>query len=331
MRRDEGRIYKVLFSVVKDYIKNRKPVSSRRILEITDLNWSSATIRNDLKRLEEMGYLQQPHTSAGRIPTDKGLRFYFEEMKKIREEFRREDMGIELSYGIPIGDLEMIIGAVSRILSKVGKGLSIVTKPSLEKLRIVRVIVAPIGEDHVGVSIITELGISRVVPMRKLDDEVLLAFERFLGMFAGKTMDEVMEALEKFRTSDERVEAVVKMTRAVMGVAVSEERIVYRGVYELMKSSNHGVEEVVKILEEGKRLEDFLKNVEKTRVFIGSENELEELKSFSMFVSPYFKGDEIVGHVALITDRFVEYERIYHLVDYTANRLSEYLTLASRR
>jgi heat-inducible transcriptional repressor len=98
-----------------------------------------------------------------------------------------------------------------------------------------------------------------------------------------------------------------------------------------MRESNHGVEGVVKILEETRKLENLLRKIEKTGVFIGSENEIEELRNFSLFVSPYFKGKEIVGHVALITDKFVEYERIYSLIEFTANRLTEYLTVTSRR
>jgi heat-inducible transcriptional repressor len=331
MKRDEGRMYKVLFSVVRDYIKRKKPVSSKRVLDITELNWSSATIRNDLKRLEELGYLYQPHTSAGRIPTDKGLRFYLEELLSLKEEFKKEDMGIDISQRFPIGDLEMILNAIARILSKAGKGLAVVTKPSLEKMRLVRVTTAPIAEKHIAVAIITELGISRVIPVPRIEGVIGEAIERFFNIFSGRTLYEVVQSISRFVPDNEGTKVIIDVARAIVDIAMSEGRVVYKGVYELMKESNHGVEGVVKILEETRKLENLLKNIEKTGVFIGTENEIEEFRNFSLFVSPYFKDKEIVGHVALITDKFVEYERIYSLIEFTANRLTEYLTVTSRR
>ncbi len=331
MRRDESRIYKVLFSAVRDYIKSKRPVSSKRILEITKLSWSSATIRNDLKRLEELGYLYQPHTSAGRIPTDRGLRFYLDEMLKLQNGIRRDDLGIDMVQRFPVGDLEMILTALTRILASAGKGLAIVTKPSLEKMRLVKVSVTPIGDEYSVVSVITELGVSRVIPVPKMSDLMSKAVERFFNVFSGKTLAEMVEAINQFVPDSARAREIVDVAKSIIDMATSEGRVIYKGIYELLKGSNHSVEDVVRILEESTKFEEFLEGIDDMRVFIGSESPLDETKSFSLFVSPYKKDRDITGHVAMITDRFVEYEKIYSLVEFMANRLTEYLTVVSRR
>ncbi len=331
MKRDESRMYKVLFSVVRDYIKEKKPVSSKRVLEITELDWSSATIRNDLRRLEELGYLHQPHTSAGRIPTDLGLRFYLDEMIKLRGDIKKEDVGIDLTQRFPVGDLEMILTALSRILASTGKGIAVVTKPSLEKMKLVRVSVTPIGEEYSVVSVITELGISRVIPIPRISDEMSKAVERFFDVFSGKTLFEMINAINSFTPETPEAMEIVNIAKSIIEIATSEGRIIYRGIYELLKESNQSVEKVVKILEESTKFEEILESVEDLRVFIGSENPIEDMRNFSLFVSPYKKGRNIIGHIAMITGKFVEYERIYSLVEFMSNRLTEYLTVVSRR
>lgn len=331
MRGNEDRLRKVLFSVVRDYIERKKPVSSRRVLEITELSWSGATIRNDLKKLEEMGYLYQPHTSAGRIPTDKGLRFYLEEMLKIRKELKKDDIALELSQRFPIGDLEMILSALAGILARSAHGLAVFTKPSMEKMRLVRVHVTPIGEEYAAVSVITELGLSKVIPVPKMDEKIIEALEKLLNLFSGRTISELMEAMRSFKAETEEGRIVAEIVDGVLRMATSEGRVIYRGLYEIIGASNQKMADVVKILEDSKKLEEFLDGIDELEVFIGSENPLEELKDFSTFAAPYRKGNEVVGHVALITDRFVEYERVYSIVEFTSNRLTEYLTVASRR
>ena len=331
MRRDESRMYKVLFSVVRDYIKERRPVSSRRVLEIAKLDWSSATIRNDLKRLEELGYLYQPHTSAGRIPTDRGLRFYLDEMIKLRGDIRKEDVGIDLTQRFPVGDLEMILTALSRILASAGKGIAVLTKPSLERMKLIRVSVTPIGEEYSVVSVITELGVSRVVPIPRISDEMSQAVERFFDVFSGKTLSEMIEAINSFIPETPEALEIVDIAKSIIEIATSEGRIIYKGTYNLLRESNHDIGNVVKTLEESSRFENLLENVRNLEVFIGEENPIEEMRSFSLFVSPYKKGSSIIGHVAMITGKFVEYERIYSLVEFMSNRLTEYLTVVSRR
>ncbi len=334
MKRDERRMYKVLFSVVKEYIKRKKPVSSKRILEVTNLSWSGATVRNDLRRLEELGYVYQPHTSAGRIPTDKGLRFYVDEIKKLRSQWTSEDLGLESYYHeFPVGDIESILEALAKVISKAASGVVLIRKPSIGSLKLIKAHVVPVGEDHAVVDLITELGLSRIVPIARVRNVDLEALGKLFELFCGRTFDEIAAGLERFKPENEEQKFLLNIAKGILRFVMSGERIVYKGVYELIKSSAHNLIELLEVLETPEKLEPIFTEVHSlpVRVYIGSENPIKELAGFSAFVAPYFRDRELIGHMAVITDRFVEYERIFSLLEFISNRLTEYLTLVSRR
>jgi len=331
MRRDEERIYKVLFSIVKEYIKTKKPVSSKRVLQVTNLNWSGATVRNDMKRLEEMGYIFQPHTSAGRIPTDKGLRFYLNEVVKLGKK-EKEQVELEATQRFPMGDLDSILSAISKILSKGTGGLSIVTKPNMENLKLLKGYVTPVGEDMAVITVVTELGISKVVPISRVDKRMLGALEKLMNLFSGMYISDVMTKIENFKPKGREEESFIELTKGIFRLMLSEDRIIYSGMYEIVKNKAGKIEPLIKVLETPRTLDKLFKKVKRGLVvFIGEENPIKELKNFSTFVVPYYKGRDLVGHIALITDKFVEYGRIVSSVEFIANRLTEYLTVTSRR
>ncbi len=325
------RLRKVLFSVTREYILSRRPVSSKRVLEVTDIKRSGATIRNDMKKLEEMGYLYQPHTSAGRIPTDKALRFYLDEVVEMESEMRKESFEVDMSPSFPIGDFETLIKALATILSRMAKGLVVMTKPKFSSLRIMDVHVTPITKNFSVVSAVTELGLSSVVPVRMIVEEVPI-FERVLKMFVGKTFEDVSKMLETIEMRDESVRNVVETLKNVLKILSIEEDFVVRGISELA-STLKGQEflEVIKMVEDRKKIEEISSGVdENMRVFIGSENPIEGFENLATFVAPYRKGDLKVGSVVLMTSKYVPYERIYPMVEFVSNRLTEYLTVASR-
>ncbi len=331
MKGVEDRLKKVLFSVTKEYIRTRRPVSSKRVLEVTNLDWSGATIRNDMRKLEELGYLYQPHTSAGRIPTDKALRFYLNEILKIRVERLETGFDIDLNPSFPIGDLNTILDVLARILSKAVSGLVVMTRPKLSNLRIMGIYITPITHDFAVVSAVTELGLSSVVPVRT-GEMNLEAFERLLRLFSGKTFGEVIEALRTFETQNEDLTDAIRTMSNVFKLLTIGEGPIVRGVTELLREfQGHELEGVLRVVEDQGAVEELAREAEDgLKVFVGSENTLEVFKQFAVFVAPYRKASERVGSVILITSKFIPYERVYPMVEFVSNRLTEYLTVASR-
>ena len=332
MKRNEQRMYKVLFSIVREYIRTKRPVSSKRVLEVTDLSWSGATVRNDMRKLEELGYIYQPHTSAGRIPTDKGLRFYLDEMMKMRKEWKEEDLGIEVSQRFPVGDLETILDALARILSRVSKGLVVITKPSLENLRLLKIYVTPVGEDHVVISAITELGLSKVVPVSRVKGMNMEALERFFSLFTGLSIKEIINRISSFEVDSDEGRMALDLAKGILRFLMSGESVIYRGIYYLLEEQGQNLRTLMRLVETPRAFDELFSRVEKgVKVFIGSENPMPELKAFATFVSPYFRGDDLIGYITLISNKYIPYEEVFPLVEFISNRLTEYLTVTARR
>ncbi len=329
MRNPEDRLRKVLFSITREYINTKRPVSSKRVLEVTNLNWSGATIRNDMKKLEELGYLYQPHTSAGRIPTDKALRFYLDEILKLSREWREPGLDIDINPSFPVGDLNTILDALARILSKAVSGLTIMTRPKLSNLRIMGAHITPITRDFAVISAVTELGLSSVVPAR-IDRAYHETFERLLRSLYGKTFGEVMDILNSMRTSEAK--DVVKTLMNIFRLLTVGEGPIIRGITELLKEfQSHELEGILRVLENQDAVEKLAREAEDgIKVFVGSENPMNEFRAFAVFVAPYRKSTDRVGSVILVTSKYVPYERIYPMVEFVSNRLTEYLTVASR-
>jgi len=331
MKRMEERLRKVLFSVTREYIKTRRPVSSRKVLDVTNMDWSGATIRNDMKRLEEMGYLYQPHTSAGRIPTDRALRFYLDEILKMRETWKEENLGIDLSPNFPIGDLSTILDALARIVSRAVSGLVVMTRPKFSDLKIMGVYSTPITKDFAVVSAVTELGLSSVVPIKSSGID-LESLERLLRLFSGRTFREVFEILNGMEIEDEDLREAMKTVRNVLKLMMLGEGPIVRGIAELLKEfQGRELEGLIRVIEDQGMVEEIARRADGgLRVFIGSENEIEALRPFSVFVAPYRKSSLRIGSVILITSKYVVYERIYPMIEFVSNRLTEYLTVTSR-
>jgi len=129
----------ILYAIIQEFITIKKPVSSRKILEISNLDCSSATIRSEMKKLEEMNYIHQPYTSAGRVPTDKGYRFYVECLKDMNAIQNTLSTDIERMDEFHYNNIEELLTYFSIFLAKWTKGLAIIEKPFIEKLRISRI------------------------------------------------------------------------------------------------------------------------------------------------------------------------------------------------
>ena len=118
----------ILYAIIQEFITIKKPVSSKKILEISNLDCSSATIRNEMKKLEEMEYIKQPYTSAGRIPTDKGYRFYVECLKDMKAIQTTMSTDIELMDEFKYNNIEELLAYFSVFLAKWTGGLAILLK-----------------------------------------------------------------------------------------------------------------------------------------------------------------------------------------------------------
>ncbi|ANE41663.1 HrcA family transcriptional regulator [Fervidobacterium sp. SC_NGM5_O18] len=336
---------KVLYCIVQEYINTRTPVSSKRVLESAAIERSGATIRNDMNRLMRTGYIFQPHTSAGRVPTDKGLRFYVNELKKIREEIKSKSSQVEVAAKFPIGDMEKVLTGAAKLLSSSTKGMVIIEKPSPLTLRIKRIVVTPVSKNFSIANIITSLGLSSSIPIQHTELDDVEKIEQMLNKaMTGLTLNEFKSKLRDILTRINNFNNLNSFKDSDFGT-------ISRGFLEITERLS--VESYEDYITEGlpnllandrinlKKLQNILVYVSsdvfykelfelENDIYIGKEHGLKFLEDFSVILGQFYSEDNPVGRVAVIFDKYGRYDLIMDSFEFMLNRLSEYFTIVSR-
>jgi len=336
---------KVLYCIVQEYINTKTPVSSKRVLESAAIERSGATIRNDMNRLMRTGYIFQPHTSAGRIPTDKGLRFYVNELKKIREEIKSKSSQVEVAARFPIGDMEKVLTGAAKLLSSSTKGMVVIEKPSPLTLRIRRIVVTPVSKNFSIASIITSLGLSSSIPIQHTELEDIEKIEQMLNKaMTGLTLNE-------FKSKLRDILVRINSLNNLNNLKDSDFGTINRGFLEITERLS--VESYEDYITEGlpnllandrinlKKLQNILVYVSSdvfykelfeldNDIYIGKEHGLKFLEDFSVILGQFYSEDNPVGRVAVIFDKYGRYDLIMDSFEFMLNRLSEYFTIVSR-
>ncbi len=332
---------KVLFCVVNEYIKNKKPVSSEKIIENTNISHSSATVRNDLRKLEYLDYVRHIHTSSGRIPTDKGYRFYVDSIFDLSKEIKTSK-DVEIFPNYPTGNFDQVISRVSTLLVRTLPVIVIITKPVSDKVKIKSVRIHRTFEDYITIVLSTELGMvkTQTIPKR-LSEEDAREIERFLnGAIVGRTIDEIRENIfnsdfDQNRWRGTNVENTIEIIKSLTEDS-GEERYTIRGIENLIDDdavNQKVLRRLLRTLETPNKFYEFLKDfgkIDDIRVFVGSEHPQEGMESFVSFIAPYKVVNEQIGYVISISTKLIDYQKSIKMTWYVGNRLTELLTFLSR-
>uniref|UniRef100_A0A7C5VQ10 Heat-inducible transcription repressor HrcA n=1 Tax=Fervidobacterium thailandense TaxID=1008305 RepID=A0A7C5VQ10_9BACT len=330
---------KVLYCIVKEYISNKTPVSSKRVLETATIERSGATIRNDMHRLMKLGYIYQPHTSAGRVPTDKGLRFYVNELLKIREEIRQRSTQVETVAKFPIGDMEKVLSGAARLLSSSTKGFVVIEKPSPLNLRIKRIVITPVSKTFSIANVITTLGLSSSIPLSHAEVDDLTEIERVLNrMMSGITLSEfkaklktVLSRMSEFTEfiSENTVKGFIDIVERLS--FESYEDYLHVGIANLVANERVREDKIHHLIAYVSS-ETFFKELFELKdgIYIGKEHGLRFLEDFSVIVGRFKLEERPLGRVATVFDKYGDYDSVIESFEYMLNRLSEYFTVVSR-
>ncbi|WP_407317361.1 heat-inducible transcriptional repressor HrcA [Isoptericola halotolerans] len=339
----EERRLEVLRAIVEDYVTTREPVGSRVLTERHRLGVSPATIRNDMAALEEEGYIAQPHTSAGRVPTDAGYRLFVDRLAEVRPLTVPQKRAIETFLSEAV-DLDDVLVRAGRLIAQLTGQVAVVQYPSLRRSGLRHLELVPVADDRLLVVVITDTG--RVeqrfceVPVgsdgRTALDEATLAElrARLNAAAAGKRLAELPVALAAV------VEAVGPAVAGVAGVVAdlvvhtlgqeSEERIVLAGTANLARSEStfeQGLSPVLEALEEQVILLGLLTEMstDGVGVRIGHENRLDGLTEASVVVSDYGSGGDPVATLGSIGPTRMDYPGTIASVHAVARYLSRVL------
>ncbi len=309
----EDRRLDVLRAIVEDYVATREPVGSRALVERHALGVSPATIRNDMAALEESGYIAQPHTSAGRVPTDKGYRLFVDRLTTVKPMSVPERRAIG-AFLEEAQDLDDVVDRAVRLIAQLTQQVAIVQYPSLRRSALRHVELVPVGARHLLVVLITDTG---RVEQRTLElgadlDEVVVGQlrARLNVSAAGRRLSELPVALAEL--ADAFGPADAPLVEAVVGVVEetlaqeSEERVVLAGTAHLARGGAvdfaGSIGPVLEALEEQvvllRLLSEMAEDNASVAVRIGRETQHEGLLETSFITSGY--GDENGTSVARV-------------------------------
>ena len=330
----DERKRQVLFSIVRDYIQTAEPVGSRTIARRYDLGVSPATIRNEMADLEELGYLEQPHTSAGRVPSDRGYRFYVDAIGGLPELTSAEAALVKKHLGGKLRGQELMLDATARLLSILTNYTSIVITPaqSKPKLRLLQVI--PLADHRAVVMMVSDNG---VVANEVLTIPDNVSFEDLADICAYINYQYNNVSLDRLHSAgfsgrmNERVEAFERaMDSLIAGLERREsERVVLGGATNILNQPEFKdvakLRSIMRVLEEHDLVFKLVTASASNRasMSIGAENPLEELRECSIITASYQFGGLQTGHISILGPTRMEYPRVIALLNFVGKFISE--------
>ncbi|WP_313132691.1 heat-inducible transcriptional repressor HrcA [Anaerocolumna sp.] len=322
----DDRKLKILQAIIQNYLETGEPVGSRTISKLTDLNLSSATIRNEMADLEEQGYIVQPHTSAGRIPSDKGYRLYVDTMlqDKIQEV---EDMKVLL---VDKADkIDTLLKQIAKLLAANTNYATLVTKPQYRSRKVKFIQLTEVDDDQILAVILLEGNIVKnkiINTLEKLDKEIILKLNIVFNTFLqGLDLSEInLTIIQKMKEQAGSYSGVVSDILDVIAQAISEEKnveIYTSGATNMLKypelSDMDKVSELLNTFEEKNQLTELVaatpaEDSEKggIQVYIGSETPVEAMKDCSVVTATYEIEDGVYGKIGIIGPKRMDYEKV---------------------
>ena len=321
----QGRKMKILQAIIRNYLETGEPVGSRTISKYTDLHLSSATIRNEMSDLEEMGLIKQPHTSAGRIPTDAGYRIYVDNMLQEEKAEVEEMKSVLLEKQ---DKLETQLKQVARLLAANTQYASMVTTPSVRQNKIKFIQLSQIDPANVLAVIVLEGNMIRNTMIRvdrELSQEQLLKLNLLLNTnLCGLPVEDITLGLIESikRSAGIHTEVISDVIDAAAEIVHKEEelQIYTSGANNIFRypelTDNQKASEIISNFEEkqvlGTLVRDQLSGQEETgvQVYIGNEMSIPSLRDCSVVTATYELGDGMKGTVGIIGPKRMDYDRV---------------------
>ncbi len=336
---DKRKAY-ILATVVYEYVATAEPVGSNTLTQKYNLGVSSATVRNELAELEAGGYLVQPHTSAGRVPSDAGYRTYVDELMQPETLGAEDRRRIRDDLRDASRELDEVIDEATRLLGRLSNNLAFVTKPQLDTQSFKHIQLIWLSP-RTGVAIVvTSLGVAAQTLFElslDVDADSLTRLSNALNVRLGnRAMRDIREldvrvAVDELALSDELAGAVLAALRSAR--ANEGPSIAASGTQNLLDQPEfhdlRKVRSILRIIEEQKTLYDLVAdamNNEAPSVKIGGELGVDEMSDLSVVTVPYRFGDSAIGMLSILGPRRMPYARLLALASASAENLSERLS-----
>ncbi len=331
----------ILRYIIQQFILTASPVGSRNIAKRYDIGISPATIRNIMSDLEESGYINHPHTSAGRIPTDKGYRFYVDTLMDIQELRNSEKGFINKGLEANILDTDELLRITSVLLSSITKQLACVSYPKLETGSLEKLQIISLSSTRILVVITVKAGLVKTITL-ELTSEIIPdqieSVQRLLNeKLSGLTFNEIRATFtERLKDVEEDHKPIIRLFIDSLDKIFKDVRktdnLYITGAKNVIKQpefeSPENFESVIELIEDKDIIIHILDKYEtldnQVIISIGSENENKKLDEYSLVTKEYQLGD-ISGTLGVIGPKRMEYPKIVAIVDYMAKMITEIL------
>lgn len=335
----DARKMRILQAIVDDFILNNTPVGSRTISKTSGLGVSSATIRNEMADLEEMGYLIQPHVSAGRIPSDKAYRLYVNVL--LRDGLREDERdALRRSFTSRVHDMEDVITLCAQTISDLTHYTALVLTPRQSDLKVASVHLVPVTQGTALLIIITDSGVIRDTTIRvsaALDGDALHAIGRMLTeRLRGLTLKQVREMLYGYAAhsgADAKVLSGIAELAGQMEKQMDADRVMVGGAHNILYYPEYADVSRARAFMDALENRDALLSLlrpqdESITVHIGAESGMAELSDCSVITAPYRVGRSHLGAIGIIGPTRMNYARSIETLSLLAQELTDMLSVS---
>jgi heat-inducible transcriptional repressor len=330
----------ILRSIVQQFILTATPVGSRNITKKYDIGYSPATVRNIMSDLEDSGYINHPHTSAGRVPTDKGYRYYVDSLMDIEKLNPKEKGLIDRSLNILLDETDELVKITSKLLSSITKQIACVTYPNLESGTLEKIQIISLTSTRILVVISIKSGLVKTITM-ELDSEIkeaqIESVQTLLNeRLSGLSFSEIRNTFkERFLDVEENQKPIIRLfvdsVEKLFKDDITSERLIVTGAKNIIQQPEfenpESFQSIIELIEDKDVIIHIMEKSSEAKrqevyISIGSESLEKKLQEYS-FVSKEYNFGQIKGTLGIIGPKRMEYSKIVAIVDYLATFLTE--------
>lgn len=335
MQELDERKQKILHAIIQNYLETGEPVGSRTISKYADLGLSSATIRNEMSDLEEMGYIIQPHTSAGRIPSDMGYRFYVDQLMKEKEQEVTEMKELMIQRQ---DKMELVLKQMAKVLAANTNYATMITSPQYHRTKLKFIQLSVISEDQLLAVVVAEGNVvkNKVIPISHgLDNETILKLNILLNTsLNGLTMEEInLSTIAKLKEQAGIHSEVINSVLDAVAEAIrmDDDLEVYTsGTTNIFKypelADSTKASALLSAFEDKQQLASLMEDLKDEddtgiQVYIGNETPGQTMKDCSVVTTTYELGEGMKGTIGIIGPKRMDYEKVVDNLKTLTNQL----------
>ena len=335
MQELDERKQKILHAIIQNYLETGEPVGSRTISKYADLGLSSATIRNEMSDLEEMGYIIQPHTSAGRIPSDMGYRFYVDQLMKEKEQEVTEMKELMIQRQ---DKMELVLKQMAKVLAANTNYATMITSPQYHRTKLKFIQLSVISEDQLLAVVVAEGNVvkNKVIPISHgLDNETILKLNILLNTsLNGLTMEEInLSTIAKLKEQAGIHSEVINSVLDAVAEAIQMDddlEVYTSGMTNIFKypelADSTKASALISAFEDKQQLASLMEDMKDgedtgIQVYIGNETPGQTMKDCSVVTTTYELGEGMRGTIGIVGPKRMDYEKVVDNLKTLTNQL----------